>query len=772
MRSTSRRVRLTMAVFAASFLLVATAAAAASGAPSTLAITVGPELPVTDPVPAPAPGSQGPSDVAWGGNQFLAVWTDARSERGSDIFAARVSANGTVLDPNGLAVTDGASVSNAPAVAWDGTDFLVVWDTSDDYTPGDIRAARVAPDGTVLDPGGFGVVSDPHDQRSPDLTWNGTHFLVVWQDDRSGSGFDVYGARVAPDGAVEDPNGFPVSAAAKAQTVPRVASDGSGWFVAWQDARGKTLDVFGARVDAGGTVLDPGGIGVAAGPPAERTPSLAWDGTDYLVAWASQPTPDRWRIVGARVAPDGTVRDPTGIVIDLTPGAFVEGPDVAWDGVDSLVTWGVYAGTASGVAGARVASDGTVRDPVGIAIERRGAFDPSVAWGGGSWLVTASVNDGATSVDVVAARVGPHGRVLARDLLVTSASAAQDAPAAAWNGSEFLAVWEEARGASMSIIAARLAPDGSTLDPSGIVVRSAIRASFTTVSVASNGSDFLVVWEDFGTEGLTDIFGARIAADGTVIDPSPLVVNDRPGYQYVPAVTWNQSSYLVVFGDQHGVRGARVDPDGTLLDPTGFQIGPSVGYLPNVATGGSSALVIWQGNGFDPTVQGARVAPDGTVLDRTPLRLGARTYSRPSVASDGDGFLVSWSASRGGSNQQVFGNRVDEAGAVLDGRGFVIGGSPMAQMRPSIAWDGRVYLVGFERFKHAGSPDILAARVRPDGSVAGPPIGVGAGPDAETGPFACGGTPGTVSVLYVRRAPEAPYGGSTRVFGRLVTQAI
>lgn len=58
-------------------------------------------------------------------NQYYVFWTDYRSAPLYSLYGARVSATGTVIDPDGkFLATD--SVYN-PKVAFDGTNFLVVW---------------------------------------------------------------------------------------------------------------------------------------------------------------------------------------------------------------------------------------------------------------------------------------------------------------------------------------------------------------------------------------------------------------------------------------------------------------------------------------------------------------------------------------------------------------------------------------------------------------------------------------------------------------------
>ena len=122
----------------------------------------------------------------------------------------------------------------------------------------------MTPQGAVLDPSGIPVSTDPDDQLCPTVAFDGVNFLVTWMDVRSGSTYDIYAARVAPDGTVLDPSGILVSAAADYQSYPAVAFGGANYLVTWMDYRGGTdYDIYAARVTPAGTVLDPSGIVVS-----------------------------------------------------------------------------------------------------------------------------------------------------------------------------------------------------------------------------------------------------------------------------------------------------------------------------------------------------------------------------------------------------------------------------------------------------------------------------------------------------------------------------
>ena len=67
-----------------------------------------------------------------------------------------------------------------PAVAFDGTNYLVVW--RDDRALSDVHGARVTQQGAVLDEDSIRSRRDPATSGSREVAFDGTNYLVVWED--------------------------------------------------------------------------------------------------------------------------------------------------------------------------------------------------------------------------------------------------------------------------------------------------------------------------------------------------------------------------------------------------------------------------------------------------------------------------------------------------------------------------------------------------------------------------------------------------------------
>ena len=102
----------------------------------------------------------------------------------------------------------------------------------------------------------------------------------------------VVGAALALAGAsagqVSKSSAIRVSAAANPQGSPTLASDGTNYLVVWGDERtGKSSDVYGARVDRTGTVLDRRGIAISTATRGQWPSDVAfgmWSSTQIVLS--------------------------------------------------------------------------------------------------------------------------------------------------------------------------------------------------------------------------------------------------------------------------------------------------------------------------------------------------------------------------------------------------------------------------------------------------------------------------------------------------------
>ncbi len=675
----------------------------------------------------PACHTQDGPAAAFDGTNFLVVWHDGRdNDATADIYGARVSQSGTVLDPAGIPISTAAGSQFNAAVSFDGTNFLVVWGDNRGVARTDVYGARVSPSGAVLDTNGIPISTAAYDQDCPALSFDGTNYLVVWTDHRNDND-DIYGARVSPSGAVLDPQGVAICDTMRPQGYPAVSFDGTNYLVAWWDSRNASPNIYGARVNQSGTVLDPQGLAVCDTAVGRGRPAVSFDGTNYLVVWADRRdtgeyTPD---IYGARVAQSGTVLDPDGLPIcaaDRSQGS----PAVSFDGANYLVTW------ADGdIHGARVSQSGTVLDSLGFAIsaatDQQGS--PAVSFGGTNHLVVW--NDGRSPSgwsDIYGARVNQAGSVLDPEGVPIATSAHwQWSPAVSSDGTDFLAVWEDYRydPDTSCIYGTRVSQSGTVLDPQGFAISTA--ASFQPSPAASfDGTNYLTVWRDSRNEQHGDIYGARVSQSGTVLDPQGIAISTARSFQWSPAVSSDGTSFLVMWEDARNdagdIYGARVSSEGEVLDPDGIPVSTAEREQFNAAVSfdGTNFLVVWgdQRGRTRTDIYGARVSPSGAVIDTAGILISAtsRWLRSPVLSFDGTNHLVVWTGSNNlfDTIYDIHVARVSPAGVVLDTSGITLSTAEYPRPYPAVAFDGTDHLVMWERERNV-SPCIYRVRVTPQG---------------------------------------------------------
>ncbi|MBM3322034.1 hypothetical protein FJY69_00905 [candidate division WOR-3 bacterium] len=623
--------------------------------------------------------------VGFDGSNWLVVWEDRRSGMYEfDIYAARVSRAGQVLDPDGIPVATAVHGQGRPAICFNGADWLVAWE---DERRGqylyDVYAARVTPAGVVLDPNGIPISTTDESGRYPAVSHNGADWLVAWSDERGGVYEpDIYAARVNPAGAVLEPGGFRVATATRGQRYPDVGFDGANWLVAWEDERsGQYLyDLYGARVTGTGAVLDPEGIAISTATGSQSLPSVGFDGQGWLVVWTdSRGGAYAGDIYAARVSPAGVVLDPSGLPVS-TATERQTCPAVASDGTNSLVVWEDwrwYGGQHwADVYAARITQSGAVLDPEGIpaATSAYDNWTPAAAFDGANYLAVWADYRNGSGYDVYGARLGPDGAVLDPEgIAVSTATGPQEEPDVAFDGDNFLVVWGDRRAAASHVYGARLDKHGTVLDPNGIPIGVARGGQFSP-AVACGSASYLVVWED-ARNSYVNIYGARVSRDGEVLDPGGIPISLGSDMRRFPDLTFDGVYWLVVWTDQRSgsaIYAARVNQAGDVLDPGGIPVSVAANYrwYPTVSFDGTNSLVVWTDWRRTPDTSdtyAARVSRAGAVLDPEgiPVSTAAGWQYHPSVCLDSAGWLAAWYDSRSGSGYDLYGARVSPDGAVL-----------------------------------------------------------------------------------------------------------
>jgi hypothetical protein len=451
----------------------------------------------------PAPGDQELPAIAFDGTNYLVVWQDRRNGAYDEIYGARVTSNGVVLDPTGMAISTQTNWQQRPAVAFCGGNYLVVWEDGRFNT---ISGARVTTAGVVLDTASISICS--HFAFDPVVTSDSNNFLVVWGDCRSALDQvvwgdcrnvidpNIYGARVTPGGRVLDPGGIAISRASGSQQYPAVAYGGSNFLVVWQDSRGgKDNDVYAARVSSTGALLDSTGIAIMVGQGYQQEPGVAFGGGNYLVAWQD----DESGVHGARVTPGGTVLDRPGFAISTSGLGYFPKTAVAFDDTDFFVAWtDERAGDA--IYGARVTTSGVVLDTAGIPFSagEGGRAQPATVFDGANLFVVWAGGRGDWYDNIYGTRVTAAGVVLdSAGIIVSTGAYDQSAPSAAFDGANYLAVWEDGRaGGPPAIYGGRVTQAGGVLDPQSIAISDAASQQWQP-AVAFDGQDYLVIWTDY-----------------------------------------------------------------------------------------------------------------------------------------------------------------------------------------------------------------------------------------------------------------------------------
>gem|GEM_PF-2960381 len=257
--------------------------------------------------------------------RFLAIWI-----KNGNVYGRLINPDGGFVGP-AFAVCDNAANQSNPAAAFDPDSrrFLVVWQderNANGHTY-DVYGQLVNADGTLYGTASnvnFPVSTVSEDKERPQTAFDQANgrYLVVWEDYRSGSTWDIYGQLVNADGTLYGAGAgtnFAVSTAADDQYLANVAYDEvhQRYLVVWEDYRSSVdADVYGQLVNADGTLYGAGaGTNFAVSTPGaaghQEAPCVVFDRVNqrFPAAWQDWANQD---LFGQIIHPDGTLLDHQG----------------------------------------------------------------------------------------------------------------------------------------------------------------------------------------------------------------------------------------------------------------------------------------------------------------------------------------------------------------------------------------------------------------------------------------------------------------------------
>lgn len=358
------------------------------------------------------------------------------------------------------------------------------------------------------------------DAYTPAATFGKDSYLILWQSGRLADGdltrniefiADIVGCRVDRDGRILDSEPFVVCGAEDLQEAPSIAFNGEVFLAVWQDLRNvRDWDVYGARISADGTVLDPGGIHISGGHRSQAQPRVAWDGKTFVVVWQDLRNEKFYEVCAARVAADGKVLDADPLRIASRSDGHRYAPSIAslGDGV-SLITW---ASNRHGFgndmwSGAHLLRDGTATQSYAFESDRwyndgrrigpiRACVPTCLAAGRDNylwcWTTMVPAGRGNASPKDNVAILDRSGKRLTYTMTLSGQDQHVIAPKAAWTGSDYVAAWTELVNPRRTgtfphdrVFAARLDANGQSAG--AVPIAGSQEAPARGVAVASDG---------------------------------------------------------------------------------------------------------------------------------------------------------------------------------------------------------------------------------------------------------------------------------------------
>jgi hypothetical protein len=419
---------------------------------------------------------------------------------------------------------------------------IVTW--LDDRSGGpDIYAQRVSVAGAPQWPvDGVALCTANRDQLGPTIVSDGAGgAIVVWQDYRSGTDYDIYAQKISAAGTVQwTEDGVTLCTATGNQWNPTIVSDGAGGaIVAWQDQRsGSNDDIYAQRILAGGTVnWTANGVALCTATGTQGSLTITSDGAGGAIATWDDYRSGNYDIYAQKIASTGTVQWTTnGVALcSATDGQYY--PTIVADGTGgAIITWFDGRSATYDIYAQRILAGGAVNwtaDGVALCTDTGEQYYPAIVADGAGGAIVTWFDSRSGDYDIYAQKISSTGTVpwTANGVALCTTTYTQWYPAIVADGAGgAIVTWTDARNATDDIYAQRISTGGAVQwTANGVALCTATGWQELGVIVADGGAGAIVAWVD-GRSGNFDLYAQRVLANGTL--GSSVNVSDQPALAF------------------------------------------------------------------------------------------------------------------------------------------------------------------------------------------------------------------------------------------------
>jgi hypothetical protein len=240
--------------------------------------------------------------MASGGTDYLLVFNRA-GPLGPELSGVLIATlNGQHSSAEFPIVGASTGISSNPAIAYDGANFLIVWDNRG-TNPG-LYAERVSTAAQIMDPLPILVADESVSQPgrgccgdlNPAVAFDGVNYLVAYSDPRNevsdASSATISAARISKNGALLD--GSSSASGIKVTNAKGVTNDHvtaiffSGEY--WLFWTSKSIALYGARLSTSGAITSPGADGFPVQQVSAPYPAAAANSTSALLLYRYRPS--------------------------------------------------------------------------------------------------------------------------------------------------------------------------------------------------------------------------------------------------------------------------------------------------------------------------------------------------------------------------------------------------------------------------------------------------------------------------------------------------